>query len=164
MKKHSPKNVSLISDSAEETMFFGKHIAPILKQGMVLALEGPLGSGKTTLTKGIVHGLFRTKKIKVTSPSFALINQYDGVFPVYHIDCYRLDRIEDYENIGIDECLFSNGISIVEWSKKIKTLLPDESIFIAISHRGENKRKFIIRSGDRVFMRTLQKELSCLKK
>ena len=164
MKKRFSTNVSLITDSAQGTIRMGTRIAPVLKQGMVVALEGPLGSGKTTLTKGIVRGLFHRKKIKVTSPSFALINQYDGHFPVYHIDCYRLDSIEDYDNIGIDECLFSDGISIIEWSEKIKTLLPPGSIFVTISHRGGNKRKIVIRSRDRVFMRTLQKELSCLRK
>ncbi len=160
MKKTSKKGVTIISTSEAETIAFGRRLAHFLKPRMILALEGTLGSGKTTLTKGIVDGLFRTKKIKVTSPSFALVNQYDGSFPVFHIDCYRLNEIKDYEEIGIDEFLFSSGIAIIEWSEKIKTLLPKRSIFIKLSHNGENRRKFLIKSNDVKFISLLRRRLN----
>lgn len=159
MKKKTNKHVTLMSNSVHETIAFGKNIASLLKPGMIVGLEGPLGSGKTTLTKGIVRGLFRTTKVKVTSPSFVLINHYEGVFPVFHIDCYRLDTIKDYEDIGIDEFLFSKGISIIEWSEKIKPLLPRDSIFITVTHKGENKRKIFIKTKNFPFMTALRKEL-----
>jgi tRNA threonylcarbamoyladenosine biosynthesis protein TsaE len=134
-----------ITQSEKETLVFGKKIARCLDRGAVIALHGDLGSGKTTLTKGLVAGLFPRKKITVKSPSFALVNQYQGAYPVYHIDCYRLEDAEDLEQIGIDEFMYGSGISIIEWPEKISRLLPPETLHIYITALHETARGFLVR-------------------
>ncbi|MBU1863976.1 MAG: tRNA (adenosine(37)-N6)-threonylcarbamoyltransferase complex ATPase subunit type 1 TsaE [Candidatus Omnitrophica bacterium] len=153
------KNIHLTTASSAQTHSFGKRIASCLKPGTVISLNGILGSGKTTLTKGIVQGLFKKRGVKVKSPSFTLVNQYEGTPPVYHVDCYRLNGEDDMRMIGIDELIDSPGISIIEWGEKIKTLLPPKTVWIMITHRGESKRKFVVSSDNTLFLRKLRRSL-----
>ena len=95
----------------------GIKISSVVQPGMVMALDGGLAAGKTTLTKGIAAGL--GIKQTVTSPSFTIINEYhDGRMPLYHMDLYRLDNLEEFYLLGADELLYGNGLSIIEWSEK----------------------------------------------
>ena len=153
------EHYSVTTSSERETITFGKHLAASIKPPMVFSLSGILGSGKTTLTKGIVQGLCRKKKVSVTSPTFVLINQYEGRFPIYHIDCYRLDAAGDFEDIGIDECLYSKGIAIVEWGEKIARLLPDDCVWIRITCDDEHTRTMRLSSKKTTFLRSLQRGL-----
>lgn len=132
----------ILTYSEKETLQLGKKIARCVDAPCVIALHGDLGSGKTTLTKGIVAGLFPRTKITVKSPSFALVNQYQGSYPVYHIDCYRLDGAADCAEIGIDEFLYGHGIAIIEWPEKIASLLPAETMHIHITAPEETTRSF----------------------
>lgn len=97
----------------------------------MLALYGGLAAGKTTLTKGIARSLGVTEPI--TSPTYTIISEYEGSYPFYHMDCYRLDGEADALAIGIDELLFGNGICVIEWSERILNLLPDHTIKIELS-------------------------------
>lgn len=128
-----------ISRSENETISFGKEYAESLKPNDIVALFGDLGAGKTTLTKGIAKGL----KIKehVTSPTFILINEYIGTYPLYHIDLYRLEDIDQIENLGISEYFLKGGICIIEWPERLKNLLPKNSKTVKIENFGENERK-----------------------
>lgn len=110
----------------------------MLKSGDIIAMEGTLAAGKTTITKGIALGLGITEDI--TSPTFTIVSEYDGRLHLYHIDVYRLDSAEDFVNIGSDEMLYGNGVSIIEWSEKIKEELPQSTITIALRVEKDNSR------------------------
>jgi tRNA threonylcarbamoyladenosine biosynthesis protein TsaE len=119
-----------VSNSPEETIELGKRIAKFLCKGSVVALSGNLGSGKTCLTKGIAQGLGITENI--TSPTYTIINEYQNTSSpaLCHIDAYRLNCDKDFEDIGGDEVINSDRISIIEWSERILKSIPEDSIFI----------------------------------
>jgi len=123
----------------EETKGFGIKLGKLLNSGDILCLNGDLGAGKTTLTKSIGIGLGVTDYI--TSPTFALINEYEGRVPVYHFDVYRLENVEDLYDLGFDDYFYGKGISIIEWADKIEKLLPEERIVLDIEKgKDENSR------------------------
>lgn len=130
----------LISNSAEETMEFSKKLAGYLKPGDVITLEGDLGAGKTTFTKGVAQGL-KIKKT-VSSPTFTIIKEYYGDIPLYHMDVYRIK--DSYEDLGFDEYFEGNGITVVEWAHLIKDQLPSEYLNVSILHDGLNSRKIVL--------------------
>ena len=106
--------------SHEESLALGEHLGQWLKVGDIVLLFGDLGSGKTTLTQGLCRGLGLPQNEYVRSPSFTLVNEYQGAIPIYHIDLYRLDTIQEIEALGLEEILFAgNGVSIVEWAEKL---------------------------------------------
>ena len=151
------KKMIVVTKNYEETIKLGKKIAKCLSVGAVLALNGALGSGKTTFTKGLVEGLFKNSDVKVKSPSFAIVNQYDGSFTVFHIDCYRLEGEIDLTEIGIDEFMFSEGITVIEWAERMQALLPADVINIDISYEEEESgRKFEFFSDNKSFMKILR--------
>lgn len=113
-------------NSLEQTEEFGIKFGKLLQGGDIVCLNGELGAGKTTLTKSIGLGLGVNDYI--TSPTFALINEYKGRVPVYHFDVYRLENVEELYDLGFDEYFYSNGVSIIEWAEKIERLLPKERI------------------------------------
>lgn len=125
----------------EETKEFGIKLGKLLNGGDILCLNGDLGAGKTTLTKSIGIGLGVTDYI--TSPTFALINEYEGRVPVYHFDVYRLENVEDLYDLGFDDYFYGKGISIIEWADKIEKLLPEERIVLDIE-KGEDENSRVI--------------------
>ena len=128
----------MVSDSPDSTFAIGTKIAPQLSGGSVLALEGNLGSGKTCLAKGIARGLGVTENL--TSPTYTIISEYSCVPALYHIDAYRLNNDEDFENIGGSEIINGSGISIIEWSEKIQKSLPENTITITLEITGGSSR------------------------
>ena len=140
--------IELVSDSPDSTFAVGTKIAPLLSGGSVIALEGNLGSGKTCLAKGIASGLGVTENL--TSPTYTIISEYSGSPALYHIDAYRLNNDEDFENIGGSEIVNSDGISIVEWSDKIKKSLPENTITITIKITGPSSRSILIHGLERL--------------
>ena len=118
-----------------ETEKFGKKFGDLLKKGDIVCLNGELGAGKTTLTKSIGLGLGVEEYI--TSPTFALINEYRGNLPVYHFDVYRLENIEELDDLGFDEYFYGQGVCIIEWADKIRDFLPKERIVLNID-KGES--------------------------
>ena len=125
--------------SAEETMELGISMSKYLELGDVLTLTGELASGKTTFIKGILKGFNYSDE--VTSPTFTLINEYNAIFPVIHIDCYREENLDRWVRIGIHDYLNSKNIVIIEWADKISSLLPRDSIKIEFIHKGYDKRE-----------------------
>jgi len=138
----------IISNSPEETIAAGKRISNFLLPGSVVALSGTLGSGKTYLTKGIALGLGITENL--TSPTYTIINEYaiktSAAF--YHIDAYRLNDEKDFENTGGLEIINSEGIIVIEWSERISSSLPQNSIFVSLEITGATSRKIRIKGID----------------
>ncbi|MDD5687778.1 MAG: tRNA (adenosine(37)-N6)-threonylcarbamoyltransferase complex ATPase subunit type 1 TsaE [Elusimicrobia bacterium] len=132
-----------ISKKPSQTSKVGSTIAALLKKKDVVCLYGPLGAGKTVLVKGICKGL--QVKDFVNSPSFKIVNEYKGKFPVYHVDLYRLNDILEIEDLGLDEYIYGDGVAIIEWSEKLgKKNLPKKRIEIYIkipaNSKNENNR------------------------
>lgn len=129
------------SKSAEETVELGKKIGASLKPNDIIALSGQLGAGKTTLIQGIAEGL--GVKDYVTSPTFIIINEYLGRLPLYHIDLYRLDEIQDIEDLGIEEYFAKGGVCVIEWAERLGELLPNQATKINIAVISETGRQII---------------------
>ncbi len=134
------KSTTLITGAERETVKLGEKIAAELKPGDVLALFGNLGSGKTTLTRGIARGL-GVKQNEVSSPSFVLVKEYQGRMPIYHIDLYRLDNYAVVEREGFADYLDSDGVSVIEWAERMEELLPRDYLRINLEIKDRNKRK-----------------------
>ncbi len=121
---------SLTTTSARETEAVGAAIGPLLRIGDLVVLSGDLGTGKTTFTKGLARGLGVTQR--VTSPTFTIVQEYDGTLPVAHVDVYRLDRIQELHDFGFEE-LIESRVTIVEWGEAIAPVLPRDRIDVRIS-------------------------------
>ena len=119
------------TSSAEETQELGKRLGSFLKKGDVIALQGPLAAGKTTLTKGIALSL--GVKDTITSPTFCLISEYEGKIPLYHFDVYRLQGADDFANLGAEDMIYGDGVCLIEWSEKIMEELPKKTIIVKLS-------------------------------
>ena len=135
----------IITESAEETIELGKKIGAFLLPDEVIALTGQLGAGKTTLIQGIAEGL--GVKDYVTSPTFIIINEYQGRLPFYHVDLYRLAEPAEIEDLGIEEYFSRGGVSVIEWAEKLKELMPEKAEKIEIKVSSENERKICVSSG-----------------
>ena len=123
----------------KETMRLGEYLAQGLKGGDILCLSGDLGSGKTTFVKGLAHGLKIDEK-KVNSPTFVLMNVYEGKLPLYHFDFYRFEDPKEIVGIGYDEFLYGKGVAVIEWAERFGTLMPPERLEIKLSHSGDDSR------------------------
>ena len=130
----------LTSHSPEETQKFGVSIGKVAYPGDIFMLVGNLGVGKTCLTQGIAWGL--GIKEYAVSPSFVLVRELYGRLPLYHIDLYRLDHVEEIEDLGLDEYLYGNGVCVVEWAEKGLDVLPAEHLMIEISYLSDTERGF----------------------
>jgi tRNA threonylcarbamoyladenosine biosynthesis protein TsaE len=139
------------SRSPAATLNFGKIIGERLPAGSIIALTGELGCGKTLLTRGICDGLGVPLR-QVTSPTFVLVNEYQGRLPVFHMDLYRLDNIDDGFEIGIMDYFkrAESGVMIIEWAEKMLSLLPAGFLKVEFEILGEKKRKVVFSStGDK---------------
>lgn len=121
--------------SPEETIELGKKIGALLQKGDIIALQGTLAAGKTTITKGIALAL--GIKEEITSPTFCLISEYAGIMPLYHMDVYRLEGGDDFINLGAEDLIYGNGVSLIEWSEKIMDELPKKTIILRLETEGE---------------------------
>lgn len=132
--------MKVISRSFAETIKIGKGIAKNLKKGDIICLFGELGSGKTTLTKGLAAGL--GVKIKdVLSPSFVLIREFPNTrLPLYHFDLYRLKKPEDISTLGYEEYFFADAVTVIEWADRLKYLLPGEFLKVELVIKENNER------------------------
>lgn len=135
--------LSLVSTSPEETFQLGSKLGRLLRPGDVVNLNGSLGAGKTLLVKGMGTSLNVPEEF-ITSPTFTIINEYDGTYPLYHFDVYRLERGTELEDIGYEEYFYGNGITVVEWGNLFSDYLPDDRIDVSIEQVGEQERKIEI--------------------
>lgn len=130
------------TNTPEETIELGRKIGRLLKKGDIIAMQGTLAAGKTTITKGIAESLGISDTI--TSPTFCLISEYEGNMPLYHMDVYRLEGTDDFENLGTDDMLYGEGVSIIEWSEKIMDALPKKTIILKIEPHDDGTRTITV--------------------
>ena len=133
---------SVISRSPEETQVIGARLGARLRPGAVIACTGELGAGKTCFLQGLARGLGVTGA--VTSPTFVLINQYRGRLPVYHLDAYRTGSLTELAELGLEEMLHGEGVTVIEWADKLLPLLPARTIHVSISGLGDEPRRIVI--------------------
>jgi tRNA threonylcarbamoyladenosine biosynthesis protein TsaE len=129
------------TNSPDQTIELGRKIGSQLKGGEVIAVCGPLGSGKTHLIKGIAAGAGADDSKHVNSPTFVIVNEYKGRLDIYHIDAYRLDSVADFEMLGFDDFCYPQSVVLIEWADKVESVLePLDYIRIELEHAGSSKR------------------------
>jgi tRNA threonylcarbamoyladenosine biosynthesis protein TsaE len=131
---------ALTTNGADETEAVGAAIGSQLRVGDLVVLTGDLGAGKTTFAKGLARALGVTQK--VTSPTFTIVQEYDGRLPVAHIDVYRLDRIQELHDLGFEELLESR-VTIVEWGEAIALVLPRDRIDVRLTMHDDDDRRVV---------------------
>jgi tRNA threonylcarbamoyladenosine biosynthesis protein TsaE len=147
MKRHLPSGITrftLVTESDQETMELGFSFGTLLEEGDVVALVGELGSGKTWFTKGIARGLGVSPNTVITSPSFALVNEYPGRATLFHMDIYRLGSLSELLSAGIEEYLHSGGVAILEWADRWPEILPDETLKVELIIVNDHSRSITL--------------------
>lgn len=138
----------IITHSAEETTEWGRKLAARLKAPVLVLLSGELGSGKTTLTKGIVSGLGAAREEDVTSPTFTLLHAYGeergGSRPVFHGDLYRIESFHDFETLGMEDLFAKPAIVILEWSERFPLEVPWPAVRLRLEHAGGDTRRITV--------------------
>jgi tRNA threonylcarbamoyladenosine biosynthesis protein TsaE len=134
----------IITHSAEETIAWGKHLAEKLQPPLLILLSGELGSGKTTLTKGIVSGLHAASEDEVTSPTFTLVHEYGQGKKVFHGDLYRIESFHDFETLGLEDVFAQPAIIILEWSEKFPLKAPWPQLRLRLEHLGGDSRRITL--------------------
>jgi tRNA threonylcarbamoyladenosine biosynthesis protein TsaE len=135
---------TFISNSPAETEAIARQLAGDLVAGFVLALKGELGSGKTLFTQGIVAGL--ESNAAATSPTFTIVHEYQGGrLPVYHFDFFRLEDRESAARLGLEDYLFSDGVSVIEWADRFPELIPEQAGWISFEIKSERQRVITLR-------------------
>ena len=138
--------MQFISNSPDETQAFAADMAKRLTAGDVLCLYGDLGAGKTAFVQGLAKGLGIDEPI--TSPTFTIVNEYEGRLPLYHFDVYRIADSDEMYEVGFDEYVYGEGVSVIEWPQLIADILPDKRYDIEIKkdlEKGENYREITVR-------------------
>jgi tRNA threonylcarbamoyladenosine biosynthesis protein TsaE len=123
--------MELCTRSAIETEALGARLAPLLAAGDVVVLTGGLGTGKTVLAKGIGRGLGVTEP--VVSPTFTIVREYEGDIPFQHLDVYRLDHLQEAIDLGLDELLDGDAVTVIEWGEAVGALLPPDRLEVLFS-------------------------------
>ena len=125
----------IASSSPEQTVEIGRRLGSALTAGSVVALEGPLGAGKTTLVKGIAEALGIDEP--VTSPSFTLVCSYSG--RLHHVDLYRLEALAEIEDLGLAELMAADAVTVIEWGDKARPLLPRDAVRVRVDLNGDSR-------------------------
>ena len=131
----------IITYEPEQTRVLGLQFGEALKGGMVLALEGDLGCGKTVFVKGLAEGLQVPESIYVTSPSYALIHEYPGRLPLFHIDLYRIENPADIDELGLFDIMDGQNVVAIEWAERIRNALPPEGMTLRFEILHDEVRK-----------------------
>ncbi len=134
----------IITHCSEETASWGREFAKRLMAPVLVLLTGDLGSGKTTLTKGIVAGLGAASEDEVTSPTFTLLHVYGKAAKVYHADLYRIESFHDFETLGLEDVFAKPAIVILEWSERFPLRSPWPQVRIRLEHQGGDSRRILV--------------------
>jgi len=137
-------HITYHSNSDHKTINVGRKLGELLREGDVIALIGRLGSGKTWFTKGLALGIKVSGNTIVTSPSFSLLNTYEGRCPLFHIDAYRLERLSDFLSAGLDEYFYKDGIVAMEWADRWPEILPDRTVRVELAIVDHSSRKITL--------------------
>lgn len=132
-------------DSISETDRLGRAIADVIEPGVVIGLVGPLGAGKTRMSRAVAEGL-GVDPGAIASPTFVLIHEYEGRLPVYHSDTYRLDDPDDFVSLGLLDDSGADGLCLIEWADRVADLLPRSTWWIELEPTGDSARRVILRA------------------
>jgi tRNA threonylcarbamoyladenosine biosynthesis protein TsaE len=135
---------SLVTHSPEETVNFGRELAKELQPPCMVLLEGELGSGKTTLVKGILASLASIPEDEVTSPSFTLVHEFGPEGKVYHVDLYRVEGARDLATLGLDDLLGQDATILIEWGEKLGEDIPRPCLRVRFEHLGRDERRITV--------------------
>jgi tRNA threonylcarbamoyladenosine biosynthesis protein TsaE len=144
MVLETTKAHQIVTRSPEETMALGRELAAGLCPPCLVLLKGELGSGKTTLAKGIVAGLGAAREEEVTSPSFTLVHEYGGDRKVFHVDLYRIENSRELATLGLEELWSEDAIVIVEWGEKLWDNAPAPRIVIQMEYTSSEERRITV--------------------
>jgi tRNA threonylcarbamoyladenosine biosynthesis protein TsaE len=151
------KALDLISHSAEQTQQLGALLAPLLRAGDVVCLEGSLGAGKTCLTQGIGRGL--GVSVPMTSPTFVIVHEYalpSRTFRLYHIDLYRIQSTAEACATGLEDYFFGDGICVIEWADRIVDILPGDRLWITLRYVSDSQRSVLLQGHGLRYVELLQ--------
>ena len=137
-------SVNLVLDNLAKTIHFGRHLGNRALAGDIFTLSGDLGSGKTTLTQAIGQGLTVPADCYITSPTFSLLHEYPGRIPLYHMDLYRLTTGDEVAELGFEDYLYGNGLTVIEWPDRLQDLMPSSRLDIHLTFTGENSRLAVL--------------------
>ncbi len=149
----APNTLDFISHSESQTRRLGMRLANLLTPGDVLALSGDLGTGKTRWVQGVCQGLGVSDL--VISPTYTLVNEYQGHYSIYHIDLYRLTDSLEVLSFGLDDYLYGSGITLIEWAERAGDFLPNTYLAIELYHLEETKRRIVLRPQGARFVQLL---------
>ena len=138
------ENEEFVTNSSDETIAKGREIAAKLRPPVLVLLSGDLGSGKTTLSKGIISGLGAAREDDVTSPTFTLVHVFQNHCKVYHVDLYRVENFHDLESLGLEDALSEKAIIIIEWSERFTFRTDWPRVEIHLEHSGGESRHIAI--------------------
>ena len=131
------ESLKFISYNPEQTQLLGSYLGKLAQQADVLLLTGELGTGKTCLVQGLARGLDVNEY--AFSPSFVILRQYHGRLPLYHIDLYRLDSLDEIAGLGLEDYFYGDGVCVIEWAEKAQQLLPPDSLLISLKYVGASR-------------------------
>ena len=132
---------TVVSKSARQTMSWGKNLGKLIQGGEIIGLVGELGAGKTCFVRGFAEGIEVGKDAWVRSPTFTLINEYNGRLPVYHIDLYRVGERAQQDGLNLREYLYGDGVSLIEWFEYLPADEVEEFLQINLAHLGGTRRQ-----------------------
>jgi tRNA threonylcarbamoyl adenosine modification protein YjeE len=162
VREASRISLAIMSHSPEFTKDMGAEIGRNAYPGSVMALCGDLGAGKTVFAQGVAAGL--GVNVPVTSPTFVIINEYEGKYPLYHIDTYRLNSAEDLWELGYEEYFYGDGVTVIEWAQKIEGLLPEEYLRVEFKITGEFDREIAFIPFGRKYLGLVEELSACIDK
>ena len=138
------RQFQITSRTTNETRKWGKTIGKWIEHPLIIGLTGDLGSGKTAFVQGLAEGLEVPDHYYITSPTFTLINEYPGRLPLFHIDLYRLESVDDFEDIGLDEIMFDRAVVAIEWAEKMSDDLPVEHLTMSFEITDDEDRRIFL--------------------
>ena len=141
--ENTSKRAEFQIDNLDGTRRFGRILAEILRAGDVVGLRGDLGAGKTFLSGAVAYALNVPPEVAVTSPTFVLINEYEGSLPIYHMDLYRLGDADEIYDLGLWEYYDGDGVCLVEWCDRFDDLWPKQAVLITLELLGGEERRFV---------------------
>ena len=146
----------LKSHNPEQTQLLGSHLGKLAQGGDIFLLVGDLGAGKTCLVQGIAYGL--GVKEHAFSPSFVIVREYHGRLPLFHVDFYRLEHIEEIASLGLEEYLCGNGVCVIEWAEKGISVLPHNNLLIRINYvpNYEMQRTIVLKPEGQQYLKLVQ--------